>query len=71
MEMIVNISLIAIAIYLLCGLVFTIAFIVKGLAVVDEGAQGSSIGFKIIIIPGVIVLWPFLLIRWLKQARKH
>lgn len=71
MEMIVNISLIVISIYLLGGLVFALAFITKGLTAIDEGAQGTGIGFKIIILPGVIVLWPFLLTRWIKQAGKH
>lgn len=70
MEMIVVISLVVIAVYLLCGLVFAIAFIAKGLNIVDEGAHGSSTGFKIIIIPGVIALWPFLLMRWIRKAKK-
>ena len=64
------ISLIVVIAYTLCGLVFAIAFIAKGLNIVDEGAHGSSIGFKIIIIPGVVVLWPFLLFRWLQKIKK-
>ena len=59
--MIIEIILIAISIYLICGFVFAIAFITKGINKVDEGAHGSTIGFKIIILPGVIVFWVLLL----------
>jgi regulator of protease activity HflC (stomatin/prohibitin superfamily) len=64
--MFIQILLLIVAAYLFCGLIFAIPFIAKGIAVVDEGAHGSSIGFRIIIIPGVIVFWPFLLRKWIK-----
>ena len=56
-------------IYLLCGLVFALAFVTRGAARIDEGAKDSSIGFKIIIIPGTMVLWPILLNKWLKAKK--
>lgn len=65
----VNILLAIAAVYLLCGLLFAIAFITKGVSVVDESAQGAGIGFRIIIIPGVMLFWPFLLIRWIKACK--
>jgi hypothetical protein len=46
-----------------------IPFIIKGVDVVDEGARGSGIGFRIIIIPGVIVFWVVLLKKWIKIKR--
>lgn len=52
-------------VYLLCGLLFTIPFLLKGICIVDETAKGSSWGFKLIIVPGVIVFWPLLLKKWL------
>ena len=66
---IINIIFICIGIYLFCGLVFSIIFISKGLQVLDEGAHGAGIGFKLIIIPGCMVFWPLLLKKWM-QARK-
>jgi hypothetical protein len=63
----VEISLIIVAIYLVLGVCFVIPFLIKGLAKVDEGTHGSTIGFKIIIIPGVIVFWPVLLKKWIKK----
>jgi hypothetical protein len=70
METIIVISLLVIATYLVCGLVFAIFFITKGITVIDESARGTGIGFRIIILPGVTLLWPLLLKKWLKM-RQH
>ena len=67
----VEILLIIVAIYLLVGVLFVVPFLMKGLNKVDEGANGSTIGFKIIIIPGVIVFWPMLLSKWTKGNGNH
>ncbi|MES1223279.1 MAG: hypothetical protein ABUT20_47735 [Bacteroidota bacterium] len=69
--MIVEIFLIVVAAYLILGLLFAIPFIVKGVTIIDEGAHGSSVGFRIIIIPGVIVFWPFLLKKWMNAKSKN
>ncbi|MEO8770223.1 MAG: hypothetical protein ABI402_09070 [Ferruginibacter sp.] len=55
-----------IGIYLIGGLMFSIIFISKGLKVLDEGSHGAGIGFKLIILPGCMVFWPFLLKKWMK-----
>jgi hypothetical protein len=65
----VEILLIIAAIYLAVGVLFVIPFLMKGLNKVDEGAHGSTIGFKIIIIPGVIVFWPALFKKWMKNLK--
>lgn len=57
------------AIYLFCGLVFTIVFITKGINAIDEGAHGSGIGFRIIIAPGCMAFWPVLLKKWMKARQ--
>ena len=67
----VEIILIIVAVYLLVGVLFVIPFLMKGLNKIDEGAYGSTIGFKIIIIPGVIVFWPVLLSKWMKSNLNH
>ena len=68
--MAVEIILIVAGIYLLLGVLFVVPFLLKGLTKVDEGAHGGTIGFKIIIIPGVIVFWPVLLSKWRKAIKK-
>ncbi len=65
----VTIILIMVALYLLAGLVFAIPFVIKGVAAIDEGAPGSSRGFRIIIIPGVMVFWPVLLNKWIHASK--
>ena len=67
---IVTILLIIVAVYLAAGLVFAIPFVIKGVTKIDEGAHGSTWGFRMIIIPGTIVFWPLLLKRWLKASNK-
>lgn len=69
--MIIEILLIGIAIYLLLGIAFFIPFIIKGVETIDKNARGSSIGFRIIIIPGVIVFWIPLLKKWLKASKAN
>lgn len=66
MATIVSIVFICIAVFLLAGVVFTFFFLARGLQKVDEGAHGSTIGFRIIIIPGCVVFWPLLLRKWTK-----
>ena len=54
-------------VYLALGVLFVIPFLIKGISKADEDANGSTTGFKIIIIPGVIVFWPVLLKKWMKK----
>jgi hypothetical protein len=63
---IVTIIFYIVGVYLALGFLFMIPFIIKGANKIDEGAHGGSIGFRIIIIPGVIVFWIVLLRKWIK-----
>jgi hypothetical protein len=54
--------------YAAMGLVFACAFLTLGVGRVDPLSNGSGIGFRLIILPGVAALWPLLLTRWI-QAR--
>jgi hypothetical protein len=66
----VEVVLIIVLIYLLVGVLFVLPFLVKGITKVDEGTHGATIGFKIIIIPGVVVFWPALLRKWINSDKK-
>ena len=52
------------AIYVGCGLVFAVPFAWFGVQRLDSEAQGSGIGFRLLILPGVAVFWPMFLYRW-------
>ncbi len=65
-----QIILIILLIFLIIGILFTFFFISRGLEKVDEDTKGSTWGFKVIIIPGCILLWPFLLRKWLQASKE-
>lgn len=64
--MIPAVFLSALGIYLACGLVFALAFVMFGAGRVDPHAKQGSWGFRILIMPGAAALWPLLLNRWLR-----
>jgi len=54
----------ALAIYASLGLVFAVPFVFFGLQRLDSEAQGSGVGFRLLILPGIAVFWPLFLYRW-------
>ena len=66
MAIVVQVIFIIAALYFFAGALFAIFFLAKGIEKVDPTAHGSGLGFRIIIVPGVITLWPVLLIKWVK-----
>jgi len=52
------------AAYAFLGACFCAAFLMWGLDRLDPAAKASTAGFRAIIAPGVIALWPLLLRRW-------
>jgi len=69
LETVINIILLISAIYLLIGILFSIIFLSIGIKVMDEGAHGTGIGFKLIILPGCIIFWPVLLRKWINEKK--
>ena len=69
--MLLQLILIVILIYALAGFIFMIPFIVKGITQIDQASEHSSFGFKLIIIPGIIVFWPVLLKKWLNSSKHN
>lgn len=57
-----------VGVYLGIGVVFAVSFLVKGVGKIDPAAAEGTVGFKIIIFPGVMALWPFLARRWMTGA---
>ena len=52
--------------YGIAGLVFAIPFVLLGVQRVDPAARGWAVGFRILIIPGVVAFWPLFAIRLLR-----
>ena len=51
------------ALYAACGLVVALAFVAIGVTRVQP--QSVSLGARILILPGAVALWPYVLARWL------
>lgn len=64
MESIVGILFSLFALYLLVGLIFYFIFLSKGMKTIDDATDGVKVGFKLLILPGTLLLWPFLLAKW-------
>ena len=58
--------LILLGTYLACGLAFAIPFVLVGAGKIDPHAAHGSWGFRLLIIPGTMALWPLLLRRWMR-----
>jgi hypothetical protein len=52
------------ALYAGLGLVFAGPFVWVGIQRLDSEAQGSGVGFRLLILPGVAAFWPMFLCRW-------
>ena len=56
--------LIAIGVYLALGVLFAIAFLAVGVRKIDPDAREGTLGFRFLIFPGTVALWPILMMRW-------
>jgi len=50
-------------VYLICGAIFAVWFVVRGIEKFDEAAKNSGIAFRLIIFFGAAAFWVFLLRR--------
>ena len=62
--------LILLGIYLACGFLFAVPFVLFGVKKIDPHAAHGSWGFRLLIIPGTMAFWPLLLRRWMKGVHE-
>lgn len=55
--------------YLIAGAVVAAAFLVVGIDRVEPSARGSYV-FRPLLIPGICLIWPLVLYRWIR-LEKH
>jgi hypothetical protein len=58
----------ALALYAAIGLLTAVAFVAFGVTRVQPASV--SLGARILILPGAAALWPYVLMRWLKAAKR-
>ncbi len=66
--MIVAPLLVLLGLYLALGVCFAVPFVMRGMNRIDPHAANGTWGFRLIIVPGVVFLWPLLARRWLLGA---
>lgn len=54
--------------WLVLGVVFAVPFLIRGVVAIDPLAAGSRWTFRLLLLPGVVLLWPWLLLRWVSGA---
>jgi len=60
-EMISTLLVALVGIYVLIGILVALPFILRGAGRLEPAAVPGSAGFRILILPGAIALWPLLL----------
>jgi hypothetical protein len=61
--------LLAVELYAVAGVVIAVAFLVFGVTRVLHTPAPVTLGARIMLFPGAIALWPYVLMRWLKSCR--
>ena len=59
----------AVAVYIGAGALFAVPFLSRGIGRIDPVARGTSLGFRLIVAPGVVALWPWFAVRWVRATR--
>jgi hypothetical protein len=63
------IVLLAVELYAVAGVVIAVAFLAFGVTRVLHTPASVTLGARIVLFPGAVVLWPYILIRCLKSCQ--
>ena len=55
--------------YTIFGAGFGVLFVVRGVDRIDPAAREGTWGFRLLILPGTVALWPWLLLRWVRGTQ--
>jgi hypothetical protein len=60
----------AAGLYLAAGLIVAASALVRGLGRIDPDAENATLGFRILVIPGLVLMWP-VIIRRIRSGRRE
>lgn len=58
-----------VCLYAAIGALFSVFFLLRGIDRIDPAAHGAPWTFRLLILPGVVAMWPLLAQRWRRAAR--
>jgi hypothetical protein len=64
-----SVLVLVLEVYAATGVAVALVFLTVGVGRVDEAAS-HSYAFRVLLVPGVILLWPLVLIRWSQLSRR-
>jgi hypothetical protein len=56
--------------YLTCGVLLGVPFVLRGVERIDYATRGTSLGFRLLLLPGSIALWPLLAASWWRALKR-
>ena len=63
----VQIIVFLLELYCAVGFLFALFFVSAGITRIDANTKGSGVGFRLLMMPGAIALWPMLARRWWRR----
>lgn len=54
--------------YVASGLIFALMFLPRGVVRVDPRMASAPVALRLLILPGVVAMWPLLAWRWVSRA---
>jgi len=64
----ISVGVAAIEAYAIAGVVFAAVFLTRGIAQVDPRVVGAPRTLRLLIVPGIVALWPLFARRWATGA---
>lgn len=55
--------------YLAVGALVALAFLPRGVLAIDDGLRASPVMVRVLLVPGMMLLWPIFLRRWISGRR--
>jgi hypothetical protein len=57
----------AVTLYFVCGAGFAVLFLWRWVGMLDAAAAHGTLGFRVLVFPGVTVFWPLFLVRLVRR----
>jgi hypothetical protein len=61
----------AFELYTGAGLGFALMFLARGVVRVDPRVAGAPLTLRLVILPGIVALWPLVALRWFTAAKRR